>query len=113
MASHAAKAARCSFRGYRVDTHLMHGKLVLPCISWEPDPADHHWSRAMQATIFSIGRSNERGFPMLKQIRHFIGALRPVSVEEREHAYLSAASDRYDLEYRQRQVERGMFRRAF
>jgi hypothetical protein len=37
--------------------------------------------------------------------------LRGPSIEEREMAYLNQSVDRIDLEYRQRQVERGMFRR--
>jgi hypothetical protein len=36
--------------------------------------------------------------------------LRPQTVEERELAYLNGAADRVDLEYRERQVERGLFR---
>ena len=32
------------------------------------------------------------------------------SIEERELAYLNQSVDRVDLEYRQRQVDRGMFR---
>ncbi len=37
--------------------------------------------------------------------------LRGPSIEEREMAYLNQSVDRVDLEFRQRQVERGMFRR--
>ena len=32
------------------------------------------------------------------------------STEERELAYLNGSSDRVDLEYRQRQIDRGLFR---
>ncbi len=32
------------------------------------------------------------------------------STSEREMAYLCESRDRYDLEYRQRQIDRGMFR---
>ena len=32
------------------------------------------------------------------------------SIEERELAYLNQSVDRVDLEYRQRQIDRGMFR---
>jgi Protein of unknown function (DUF3563) len=38
-------------------------------------------------------------------------AFRSVSAAEREAAYLNAAGDRIDLELRQREVDRGMFRR--
>lgn len=38
-------------------------------------------------------------------------ALRSVSASEREAAYLNEAGDRIDLELRQREVDRGLFRR--
>lgn len=38
-------------------------------------------------------------------------ALRSVSASEREAAYLNQAGDRIDLELRQREVDRGLFRR--
>jgi hypothetical protein len=47
---------------------------------------------------------------MFAMIRNLVEALRVPSVEAQERAYLDAAEDRYDLEYRQRQVERGLFR---
>ncbi|OJU01318.1 MAG: DUF3563 domain-containing protein [Rhizobium sp. 63-7] len=50
---------------------------------------------------------------MFGQIKKIARALRVPSVEEREMAYLNAAGDRVDLEYRQRQVDRGLFRRGF
>lgn len=36
--------------------------------------------------------------------------LRAPTIEERELAYLNQSVDRVDLEYRQRQIDRGMFR---
>lgn len=36
--------------------------------------------------------------------------LRGPSIEDREIAYLNESLDRVDLEYRQRQVDRGLFR---
>lgn len=39
-------------------------------------------------------------------------SLRGPSIEERETAYLNQSLDRVDLEYRQRQVDRGLFRRS-
>lgn len=50
---------------------------------------------------------------MFKQLKKFTGALRIPSVEEREMSYLNGSLDRIDLEYRQRQVDRGLFRRSF
>lgn len=47
---------------------------------------------------------------MFTPIKKFARALRVPSVEDREMAYLNGAHDRFDLEYRQRQVDRGLFR---
>lgn len=46
-------------------------------------------------------------FGALKKIAR---SLRVPSVEEREMHYLNGSHDRIDLEYRQRQVDRGLFR---
>ncbi|WP_082475770.1 MULTISPECIES: DUF3563 domain-containing protein [unclassified Rhizobium] len=50
---------------------------------------------------------------MFKQIKKLTGALRPLSASERELSYLNGSSDRIDLEYRQRQIDRGLFRNGF
>ncbi|MFT4001791.1 MAG: DUF3563 family protein [Rhizobium sp.] len=47
---------------------------------------------------------------MFTPIKKIARALRATSVEEREMAYLNGSHDRFDLEYRQRQVDRGLFR---
>ena len=47
---------------------------------------------------------------MFGPFKKFARALRVPSVEEREMAYLNGSNDRFDLEYRQRQVDRGAFR---
>lgn len=49
---------------------------------------------------------------MFAQLRKAARALRPATAAERELAYLNEATDRVDLEYRQRAVDRGMFRNA-
>ncbi|MCM2291982.1 DUF3563 domain-containing protein [Allorhizobium sp. BGMRC 0089] len=49
---------------------------------------------------------------MFTPIRKFARAFRVQSVEDRELAYLNAAQDRFDLEYRQREIDRGLFRRT-
>jgi hypothetical protein len=51
-----------------------------------------------------------RGKTMFGPIKKFANSLRPRSIEEREMAYLNGSNDRFDLEYRQRQVDRGLFR---
>lgn len=56
---------------------------------------------------------NEKRFTMFKQLKKITGALRAPSVEEREMNYLNGSLDRIDLEYRQRQVDRGLFRNSF
>ncbi len=50
---------------------------------------------------------------MFKQIKKITGALRPLTAAERELSYLNGSSDRIDLEYRQRQIDRGLFRNGF
>ncbi|MDR6757295.1 hypothetical protein J2Y48_002591 [Mycoplana sp. BE70] len=50
---------------------------------------------------------------MLKQIKNFTRALRLPTRTDREAAYLNGSVDRLDLEYRQRQVDRGLFRKYY
>ncbi len=50
---------------------------------------------------------------MFTQLKKITSALRVPSVEEREMRYLNGSLDRIDLEYRQRQVDRGLFRKGF
>lgn len=47
---------------------------------------------------------------MFEPIRKFAKALRAPTRAEREMAYLNGALDRVDLEYRQRQIDNGLFR---
>jgi hypothetical protein len=49
---------------------------------------------------------------MFNTVRKFARALRVQSAQDRETAYLNEARDRIDLEYRMRQIDRGMFRRT-
>lgn len=56
---------------------------------------------------------NRKRFTMLKQFKNFARALRVPSAAERESAYLNGAVDRIDLEYRQRQIDRGLFRKSY
>ncbi|MEY9562417.1 hypothetical protein ABIA26_004759 [Sinorhizobium fredii] len=46
---------------------------------------------------------------MFKQLKKITRALHIPTVEEREIAYLNGSVDRIDLEYRQRQIDRGLF----
>jgi hypothetical protein len=48
--------------------------------------------------------------PMFGYVSKIASKLRAPSIEERELAYLNQSVDRVDLEYRQRQVDRGLFR---
>ncbi|OLP55977.1 DUF3563 domain-containing protein [Rhizobium rhizosphaerae] len=50
---------------------------------------------------------------MFNHLKKISRALRAPSIEEREAQYLGGAVDRIDLEYRQRQIDRGLFRRTF
>ncbi len=56
---------------------------------------------------------NERRFTMFKQLKKITNALRVPSVADREMNYLNGSLDRIDLEYRQRQIDRGLFRNSF
>ena len=47
---------------------------------------------------------------MFGYVSKIASRLRAPTTEEREMTYLNGSVDRVDLEYRQRQVERGMFR---
>ena len=47
---------------------------------------------------------------MFGYVSKIASKLRAPTIEERELAYLNQSVDRVDLEYRQRQVDRGMFR---
>lgn len=47
---------------------------------------------------------------MFGYVSKIASKLRAPTIEERELAYLNQSLDRVDLEYRQRQVDRGMFR---
>jgi len=66
--------------------------------------APHNYIRVSQK------RLNERRNTMFEPIRRFARALRVPSVQEREMAYLNSSRDRFDLEYRQQQIDRGLFR---
>ncbi len=50
---------------------------------------------------------------MFEPIRKLARALRAPSMADREQAYLNGSRDRFDLEYRQRQIDRGLFRKGF
>jgi hypothetical protein len=47
---------------------------------------------------------------MFGYVSKIASKLRAPTAEERELAYLNQSVDRVDLEYRQRQIDRGMFR---
>lgn len=50
---------------------------------------------------------------MFKPLRKIANALRVPTSAEREMAYLNGARDMVDLEFRQREIERGLFRSSF
>ena len=47
---------------------------------------------------------------MFDTVRKFARAFRAPSFQDREMAYLNEARDRVDLEYRMREIDRGLFR---
>ena len=48
---------------------------------------------------------------MLSKMADLVRALRGPTLRERELAYLNEAHDRFDLEWRERQIDRGLFRK--
>ena len=63
--------------------------------------------------ILSIeeGRNDKKRMkPMFGYVSKITQKLRAPTTAERELAYLNQSVDRVDLEYRQRQVDRGLFR---
>lgn len=71
------------------------------------DCAPHHYIPLQKET------TKEERKPMFEPIRKIARALRAPSAAEREMAYLNGARDRFDLEYRQRQIDNGLFRARF
>ncbi len=49
---------------------------------------------------------------MFGSLKKVARAFRIPTEQEREMAYLNGAKDRYDLEFRMRQIDRGEFRRG-
>ena len=49
---------------------------------------------------------------MFEPIRRLARSMRRPTVAEREMAYINASQDNIDLEFRQRQIDRGLFRRG-
>jgi hypothetical protein len=61
------------------------------------------------ASYLSVIEEGDR--KMFEQVKKFVRAFHIPSVEELEREYLNGAANRVDLGFRQRQVDRGMFRR--
>jgi hypothetical protein len=53
----------------------------------------------------------ERKNTMFKSFKSVARAFGSRAVADREMAYLNGATDRVDLEYRQREIDRGLFSR--
>jgi hypothetical protein len=49
---------------------------------------------------------------MFESVRRIARAFRVPTIHDREMAYLNDAKDRVDLEFRMRQIDRGMFRNS-
>lgn len=56
-------------------------------------------------------RRSTRGFTMFSGFKKTIKSLHVPNLEARELAYLDEAGDRIDLECRQREIDRGLFRK--
>jgi hypothetical protein len=67
------------------------------------------YNAAVQRPIFLS--SAEKDEIMFERVKSFFQVFHIPSSAELERDYLNGAANRVDLEFRQRQVERGMFRR--
>jgi hypothetical protein len=54
----------------------------------------------------------EKEDKMFDSVRKFARAFRVPTIQDREIAYLNESRDRIDLEFRMRQIDRGMFRKS-
>ena len=68
----------------------------------------HAFYAAVQRPIFLS--SAERKKTMFERVKSFIRAFHIPTAAELEREYLNGAANRVDLEFRQRQIDRGMFR---
>ena len=55
-------------------------------------------------------REKRKEEPMFGYVSKIASKLRGPSIQDREMTYLNGSTDRVDLEYRQRQIDRGLFR---
>jgi hypothetical protein len=72
----------------------------------------HGFSCRAAAPIF-LPRAEKKETTMFERFKSALRALRPPSYEELERAYLEQSVSRIDLERREREIERGLFRRGF
>ncbi len=63
-------------------------------------------------TYFCLREGTSQEIMMLKLLEPLLRAFRLPSIDDAERDYLNGAHDRVNLEYRQRQVDQGLFRHA-
>jgi hypothetical protein len=86
-----------------------------PCYAPHAGLASHAGVGKTRREIVCIAQRNyidRKKKIMFNSVRKFARALRVPSAQDREMAYLNESRDRIDLEYRMRQVDRGMFRKS-
>jgi hypothetical protein len=66
------------------------------------------FNAALRHPILSVSAGKEE--TMFERVKSFIRAFHIPTAAELEREYLNGSVNRVDLEFRQRQVERGMFR---
>jgi hypothetical protein len=69
----------------------------------------HGWNAAVRHPIFLSSAEGKK--IMFERVKNFISAFHLPTAAELEREYLNGAANRVDLEFRQRQIDRGMFRR--
>jgi hypothetical protein len=67
------------------------------------------YNAALRHPIFLSSAEGKK--TMFERVKNFISAFHLPTAAELEREYLNGAANRVDLEFRQRQIDRGMFRR--
>jgi hypothetical protein len=64
----------------------------------------------LRCSVLSSGHRQKGKKTMFERVKSFIRTFHIPTAEELEREYLNGAANRIDLEFRQRQIDRGMFR---
>lgn len=77
------------------------------------DRARQRWFPIISSVRNTFNKQLKGADIMFGSLKKLVRGLRGPTLQEREMAYLCDSSDRYDFEYRQRQVDQGLFRKGY